>query len=93
MNVTLNLAMDYQFNIKTPLMYLTKAQTWQLADELGVLDYVQKHTHTCYEGIEGGCRKCPSCILRNKGLKKYLTQKVEKCLKFPKNLALTWHIY
>ena len=41
MNVTLNLAMDYQFNIKTPLMYLTKAQTWQLADELGVLDYVQ----------------------------------------------------
>ena len=78
MNVTLNLAMDYQFNIKTPLMYLTKAQTWQLADELGVLDYVQKHTHTCYEGIEGGCGKCPSCILRNKGLKKYLTQKGRK---------------
>lgn len=45
---------------------------------LGVLDYVQKHTHTCYEGIEGGCRKCPSCILRNKGLKKYLTQKGRK---------------
>ena len=87
MNVTLNLAMDYQFNIKTPLMYLTKAQTWQLADELGVLDYVQKHTHTCYEGIEGGCGKCPSCILRNKGLKKYLTQKVEKMFKISKEFS------
>ena len=75
MNVTLNLAMDYQFNIKTPLMYLTKAQTWQLADELGVLDYVRNYTHTCYEGVDGGCSQCPSCILRDKGLKEYLVQK------------------
>ena len=74
-NVTLNLAMDYQFNIKTPLMYLTKAQTWQLADELGVLDYVRNYTHTCYEGVDGGCSQCPSCILRDKGLKEYLAQK------------------
>lgn len=75
MNVTLNLAMDYQFNIKTPLMYLTKAQTWQLADELGVLDYVRNYTHTCYEGVNGGCGQCPSCILRDKGLMEYLAQK------------------
>lgn len=75
MNVTLNLAMDYQFNIKTPLMYFTKAQTWQLADELGVLDYVRNYTHTCYEGVDGGCGQCPSCILRDKGLKEYLAQK------------------
>lgn len=75
MNVTLNLAMDSQFNIKTPLMYLTKAQTWQLADELGVLDYVRNYTHTCYEGVDGGCSQCPSCILRDKGLKEYLAQK------------------
>ena len=75
MNVTLNLAMDYQFNIKTPLMYLTKAQTWQLADELGALDYVRNHTHTCYEGVKGGCGKCPSCVLREKGLNEYLAQK------------------
>ncbi|OOF38104.1 7-cyano-7-deazaguanine synthase QueC [Rodentibacter mrazii] len=75
MNVTLNLAMDYQFNIKTPLMYLTKAQTWQLADELGALDYVRDHTHTCYEGVEGGCGKCPSCELRENGLAEYLAQK------------------
>ena len=75
MNVTLNLAMDYQFNIKTPLMYLTKAQTWQLADELGVLDYVRNYTHTCYEGVNGGCGQCPSCILCDKGLMEYLAQK------------------
>ena len=75
MNVTLNLAMDYQFNIKTPLMYLTKAQTWQLADELEVLDYVRNYTHTCYEGVDGGCSQCPSCILRDKGLKEYLAEK------------------
>lgn len=75
MNVTLNLAMDYNFNIRTPLMYLTKAQTWQLADKLGALDYVREHTHTCYMGVEGGCGECPSCILREKGLAEYLEQK------------------
>ncbi|GJJ81289.1 7-cyano-7-deazaguanine synthase [Pasteurella canis] len=75
MNVTLNLAMDYQFNLKTPLMYLTKAQTWQLADELGALDYIRQHTHTCYIGVEQGCGECPSCILREKGLQEYLSMK------------------
>ena len=75
MNVTLNLAMDYRFNLKTPLMYLNKAQTWQLADELGALDSIRRHTHTCYEGVEGGCGKCPSCILRDKGLAEYLAQR------------------
>ena len=75
MNVTLNLAMGYRFNLKTPLMYLNKAQTWQLADQLGALDYIRRHTHTCYEGVEGGCGKCPSCILRDKGLAEYLAQR------------------
>ncbi|AIL33310.1 7-cyano-7-deazaguanine synthase QueC [Basilea psittacipulmonis] len=75
MNVTLNLAMDYSFVIDTPLMWLTKAQTWALADELGYLEYVQKHTHTCYEGVEGGCGKCPSCVLRDRGLQEYLNNK------------------
>lgn len=75
MNVALNLAMDYSFNIKTPLMYLTKAETWQLADELGYLDYIQAHTHTCYYGVEKGCGECPSCILREKGLREYLAVK------------------
>ena len=77
MNVTLNLAMDYQFNLKTPLMYLTKAQTWALADELGTLDYIRQHTHTCYEGVEGGCGECLSCNLRDKGLQEYLATKAK----------------
>ncbi len=72
MNVTLNLAMDYAFQIHTPLMYLTKAQTWALADELGCLDYVRQHTHTCYHGVAGGCGECPSCVLRECGLAEYL---------------------
>ena len=75
MNVTLNLAMDYDFQIHTPLMYLTKAQTWALADELGCLDYIREHTHTCYHGVAGGCGECPSCVLRERGLAEYLAQK------------------
>ena len=74
MNVTLNLAMDYAFQIYTPLMYLTKAQTWQLADDLGRLNYVREHTHTCYNGIVGGCHECPSCLLRERGLAEYLAE-------------------
>ena len=72
MNVTLNLAMDYAFQIHTPLMYLTKAQTWALADQLGYLDYNRQHTHTCYLGIAGGCGECPSCVLRERGVAEYL---------------------
>lgn len=75
MNVTLNLAMDYAFQIHTPLMYLTKAQTWALADELGCLDYIREHTHTCYHGVVGGCGECPSCVLRERGLEEYLAGK------------------
>ena len=75
MNVTLNLAMDYAFQIHTPLMYLTKAQTWALADQLGYLDYIREYTHTCYLGIAGGCGECPSCVLRERGLAEYLAEK------------------
>ncbi len=75
MNVSINLAMDYTFNLKTPLMYLTKAETWALADQLGYLDYIRQHTHTCYYGVKGGCGKCPSCLLRDKGLQAYLSCK------------------
>ncbi len=49
LNVTLNLAMDYEFVIDTPLMWLTKAQTSALADDLGVYDYIRESTLTCYE--------------------------------------------
>lgn len=76
LNVTLNLAMDEQFVIHTPLMWLDKAQTWALADSLGVLDVIRNETLTCYNGIPGdGCGHCPACTLRNAGLKKFLSEK------------------
>ena len=79
LNVTLNLAMDYQFVLHTPLMWIDKAQTWELADQLGVLDLVRNETLTCYNGIQGdGCGHCPSCKLRNDGLHKYLALKVAR---------------
>ena len=75
-NVTLNLAMDEQFVIHTPLMWIDKAQTWELADNLGVLDLVRHQTLTCYNGIRGdGCGHCPACKLRREGLEKYLRSK------------------
>ena len=76
MNVTLNLAMGEQFVIHTPLMWLDTAQTWELADKLGVFDLVRTRTVTCYNGIAGdGCGECPSCRLRRQGLERYLEKK------------------
>ncbi|NMM65901.1 7-cyano-7-deazaguanine synthase QueC [Clostridium sp. P21] len=68
LNVTLNLAMDYQFDIYTPLMWINKAETWEMAYNLGVLDIVKNETLTCYNGIKGnGCGECPACRLRKNG--------------------------
>lgn len=76
LNVSLDLAMDYTFVIDTPLMWINKAETWELADQLGRLEYVQKNTLTCYNGIIGdGCGECPACKLRGTGLKAYLEMK------------------
>lgn len=76
LNVTLDLAMDDQFVIHTPLMWIDKAQTWALADELGVLDIIRNETLTCYNGIPGdGCGHCPACRLRREGLEKYLASR------------------
>jgi 7-cyano-7-deazaguanine synthase len=75
-NVTINLAMDDQFVIHTPLMWIDKAETWRLADELGALEYVREKTLTCYNGIIAeGCGECPACLLRKKGLDDYLETK------------------
>lgn len=75
-NATLNLAMDEQFIIHTPLMWLNKAETWSLADQLGVLDIVKNETLTCYNGIlAAGCGDCPACKLRNIGLKEFENNK------------------
>lgn len=76
MNITANLAMDQDFVIETPLMWLDKKETWALADSLGRLEYIRNNTLTCYEGIIGdGCGECPACRLRARGLEQYLAEK------------------
>jgi 7-cyano-7-deazaguanine synthase len=76
LNQTLNLSMDFDYFIHTPLMWLDKSEIWQMADELGVFDLVRNQTITCYHGISGeGCGSCPSCKLRNRGFLKYLKSK------------------
>lgn len=72
----MRLAMDWPFKIETPFMHKTKAEEWELADRLGLLDYIAEHTLTCYNGIPGGgCGKCPACQLRNRGLQEYLAHR------------------
>lgn len=79
LNVTINLAMEEQFVIHTPLMWMDKAQVWALSDELGVFDLVREKTITCYNGVVGdGCGECPSCRLRKKGLDEYLSIREKK---------------
>jgi 7-cyano-7-deazaguanine synthase len=73
----LNLGMDQGFVIDTPLMRLTKAQTWALAQDLGGEELVRlivEESHTCYLGERGelhpwghGCGHCPACELRARG--------------------------
>lgn len=76
LNTTLNLAMDYEFDIITPLMWIDKMETWKLADELDGLDVIRDMTLTCYNGIPGeGCGHCPSCKLRKKGYDLYIEYK------------------
>lgn len=75
LNVTLNLSMDDGFVIHTPLMWLDKAETWKLADQLNRFTYIREKTLTCYHGVRGdGCGECPSCKLRQNGLDTYLKE-------------------
>ncbi|WP_338452109.1 7-cyano-7-deazaguanine synthase QueC [Niallia oryzisoli] len=76
LNVSLNLSMDASFVIHTPLMWLNKAETWELADELGAFNFIREKTLTCYNGmIADGCGECPACRLRRKGLEEYLNNR------------------
>jgi 7-cyano-7-deazaguanine synthase len=77
MQTALNLGMERDFVIETPLMRLTKAQTWALAKTLGgeaLVQVILEDSHTCYLGERGalnawghGCGHCPACELRAKG--------------------------
>jgi 7-cyano-7-deazaguanine synthase len=78
---TINLALETDIQIHTPLMFKSKEVIWQLSDELGVFELIRNNTLTCYNGImANGCGRCPACLLRNSGLEKYL-KKREKLLK------------
>lgn len=78
MENALNQGMERELNLVTPLMWLNKAQTWALADRYQQLELVRDQTLTCYNGIIGsGCKTCPACLLRQKGLDEYLANKAQ----------------
>ncbi len=77
----LRLGLDAPISVETPLMHLTKAETWVLAEKLGgrkLVELIRDDTHTCYRGERGkvwawgrGCGACPACQLRAKGWAEY----------------------
>jgi 7-cyano-7-deazaguanine synthase len=81
LETALNLGMDRQFVLDTPLMWIDKAATWRLAEMLGgerLVTLIREQTHTCYLGERGqlhdwghGCGTCPACDLRAKGYAQY----------------------
>lgn len=66
---TLSLAMEFDFTIHTPLMFLTKAETVKLAQTFPGCMEALSYSYTCYEGTRIPCGKCPACVLRRKGFK------------------------
>ena len=82
MQLALSLGMDKRFLVETPLMWIDKAETWQLAHQLGgqkLVDLIVEHTHTCYLGDRShrqdwgyGCGTCPACELRAKGFTRFV---------------------
>jgi 7-cyano-7-deazaguanine synthase len=81
----LTLGMDRPFAIHTPLMWIDKAATWRLAEELGgeaLVALIIEESHTCYLGERGkrfdwghGCGECPACRLRAAGFEKYRAER------------------
>ena len=81
LQVALSLGLDAPMTIETPLMFITKAQTWALTESLGgaaLNELVIEHTHTCYLGERNtrhrwgyGCGSCPACELRARGHAEY----------------------
>jgi 7-cyano-7-deazaguanine synthase len=86
LQVALNLGMERRFVLHTPLMWLTKGDTWRLAESLGgraLVDAVVEHTHTCYLGDRThrhpwgfGCGTCPACELRAQGWRDYVSERL-----------------
>lgn len=84
MQKALTLGLDRPISIHTPLMWINKAATWELAYRLGgtpLVDLIVEDTHTCYLGDRGhkhswgyGCGECPACKLRKKGWDEWTNQ-------------------
>jgi 7-cyano-7-deazaguanine synthase len=84
MERALNLGMAQAFTVETPLMKLTKAETWALAKTLGgeaLVEIVRADSHTCYLGDRGqlhawghGCATCPACELRARGWEAWVAE-------------------
>lgn len=68
---SISLGMDFDITIHTPLMYKDKAQIWKMASDFGCFDVVLNLSHSCYNGVKGGCGHCPACELRQKGLNEF----------------------
>jgi 7-cyano-7-deazaguanine synthase len=85
MQVALSLGLDQPLTVETPLMFLTKAETWALTERLGgaaLNELIVEHTHTCYLGERGqrhawghGCGECPACTLRRRGHEAWLQER------------------
>ena len=82
LQVALNLGMAQRFVIETPLMWLDKAATWALAEDLGgttLVEILRRDTHSCYRGDRSrlhawgfGCGDCPACDLRRSGYERWI---------------------
>lgn len=78
---TLSPGLGTDFAIQTPLMWIDKAATWGMANDLGgerFVNLIREETHTCYLGERGirhtwgyGCGTCPACELRANGWEKW----------------------
>jgi 7-cyano-7-deazaguanine synthase len=81
MQVAVSLGMGQRFLFETPLMWIDKAQTWALADQLGgdaLVSIILNESHTCYNGVREqlhpwgyGCGQCPACALRRVGFERW----------------------
>lgn len=84
LNFALNVGYASSIEIVTPLMHLTKAQTFKLAEDVGALDLVLEHSMTCYNGDQTsnpwgkGCGECPACELRLTGWNEYQATKISE---------------
>jgi 7-cyano-7-deazaguanine synthase len=71
------------FSIATPVVHMSKKETLEVANELGILNFLLTHTISCYEGLPLlGCQKCPACHLRNEGIRQFHQEHKEVLLPF-----------